>query len=176
MGTIVGFLLAAVYAIIAVALFGSSPKASTLGSRFRECIGARARIGWIWRFIVVASSWLVIYYAFGSIVRPYVLPFYEDPDFPYQLVLPSARIVLVVQFIRGFIYVGSLTPLLVSLRSNLKELIMVMTGFVYIGGGLGIFVIVESFPAFLRVVHGLEIFADSLFFGVMISCLLRKPG
>jgi len=47
---------------------------------------------------------------------------------------------------------------------------MVMTGFLYI------FVIVESFPAFLRIVHGLGIFADSLFFGVMISYLLRRPG
>ncbi|MFB0504197.1 MAG: hypothetical protein ACETWE_10220 [Candidatus Bathyarchaeia archaeon] len=73
---------------------------------------------------------------------------------------------------RGFIYVGALLPITVSLKIRTKHLLLSMIGLLYIGGGLAIFVLVETFPLTLRIVHGLEMLADSILFGSVIAYLL----
>jgi len=50
-------------------------------------------------------------------------------------------------------------------------LLIIVTAFMYLGGGLAIFVIVDTFPVFLRIIHGIEILADSLVFGGVIGYL-----
>jgi len=124
-------------------------------------------------YSMIAGILFTIYFIFGSIVAPIVTPYYTDPTAGYGLVLPSLETVISVQVLRGFIYVGALLPITVSLKIRTKHLLLSMIGLLYIGGGLAIFVIVETFPLTLRIVHGLEMLADSILFGSVLTYLLR---
>jgi len=81
-----------------------------------------------------------------------------------------------VQALRGFIYVGALLPVIACLRVEMKRLFLVITGLLYIGGGLAVFVIVETFPVMLRIAHGFgDLLFASIFFGIVTAYLLRVP-
>lgn len=175
-GALFGAILTLVYSVIAGLLFVPKSATDSLGNELRSYFGERKVFSWTWRVVVAALSWLLFYFIFGSIVAPIVLPYYTDPSLGYDLVLPSVEIVLSLQASRGFIYIGALLPVVASLKIGIKRLLVVIIGFLYIGGGLAIFVIIETFPAILRIVHGLEIFADSLFFGIVITYLLGRKS
>lgn len=171
-GALFGAILSFLYSLIAGVLFVPKSVTSSLGKKLGVYLGQRKASEWSWRIVLAALSWLLFYFIFGSIVAPVVLPYYTDPSSGYHLRLPSVEIVISIQALRGFIYVGALLPVIACLKVEMKRLLLFITGFLYIGGGLAIFVIVEAFPVILRTVHGLEIFADSLLFGIVITYLL----
>lgn len=171
---ILTLLLSLVYAAAAGFLFAPTGAPQPWREAFRSYFGSRPAPDWIWRFVVAGASWPLIYFAFGSLVGPIVTPYYTDPNSGYNLVLPSVEVLLVIQAVRGFLYVGALVPLLSALRLGTRSLTLALTGLLYVGGGVAIFIIVETFPPVLRLVHGLEIFADSLVFGVVIALLLGR--
>jgi len=163
------FVLALLYSIAAFLVFPAEASAKpdeTVSLNLREYQS-------LLKVIITALSWPLIYFVFGSIIAPVVSPYYNDPQSPYYLVLPDLGTIMMVQALRGFIYVASLIPLLSSLRLSARSTLLTLTGLMYVGGGLAIFVIVETFPLTLRVVHGLEIFADSLTFSAVVTYLLK---
>ncbi|MFW9920277.1 MAG: hypothetical protein ACFFED_11800 [Candidatus Thorarchaeota archaeon] len=127
------------------------------------------------RFILASVLWMGIYFVFGSIVAPLVLPYYTAPGSPFNLVLPSIEVILSLQTLRGFIYTIGVLPLVISLDIDKRGLAFIMISLLYIGGALAVFIISEQFAVFLRVIHGIELFADSVFAGLVISALLGKP-
>ena len=168
---IFGFILVLAYSVAASLIFPPEASLAELNEdheelNFRELPN-------LLKMILAALSWPLIYFVFGLIISPIVSPYYSDPQSPYYLVLPGLGTILMVQVLRGFIYVFSLLPLLSSLRLNARSMLLTLTGLMYIGGGLAIFVVVETFPLTLRVVHGLEIFADSLVFSAVVTYLLN---
>ncbi len=169
-----GLILSLIYAVVASFLFTPKAPPRPLGGELRSYFGQRPALEWVWRFAVVGGSWVLFYWIFGSIVAPIVVHYYTDPASGYNLVLPSLEVLLAIQAIRGFIYLGSLVPLLATLRLEARPLLPLVVGLLFVGGGLAVFVIVETFPVLLRVVHGLEIFADSLAFGAVVTFLLRR--
>jgi hypothetical protein len=118
--------------------------------------------------------WMGIYFVFGSIVGPLVLPYYTAPGSPFHLVLPSIEVVLSLQTLRGFIYVIGVMPLIVALNTDNRRLAIVLSALLYIGGALAVFIISDQFAVFLRIVHGVELLADSVVAGVVISALLGR--
>ncbi|MFW9800975.1 MAG: hypothetical protein ACFFD9_11105, partial [Candidatus Thorarchaeota archaeon] len=126
------------------------------------------------RFIIASMLWLVIYYTIGTIIAPLVLPYYTDGSVGYDLMLPAAEIVILLQTVRGFIYVLSVLPILISVKLDKEPLAIILVALLYIAGALAVFVISERFPAFLRIVHGIELFVDSLIAGTVISYILGK--
>jgi hypothetical protein len=172
-GVLFGLLLSLAYALVAGALFVPSQATQTLGGQFRIYFAQRAVVDWLWRIVLVALSWAGFYFIFGSIIGPIVMPYYTDPSSPYQLRLLGVEVIAAVQVIRGFVYTGALIPIRIALKQDVKYVLLVLVGLLYVGGGLAIFVIVETFPLVLRVVHGIEILADSLCFGAAATYLLR---
>ncbi len=175
-GALFGLLLSFLYALLAGVLFVPVDGTSSFSHELREYFGQRRPLDWLGRYVLAAFAWVLIYFIFGNIVAPFVAPYYADPSSPWYLILPSVEIVLMIQVLRGFIYLGSLIPLLTTLRLEPKQLFLVMVAFLYIGGGLAIFAIVETFPLFLRLIHGIEIFASSLCFGAVIALLLKRTS
>ncbi|UCE11462.1 MAG: hypothetical protein JSW61_05895 [Candidatus Thorarchaeota archaeon] len=126
------------------------------------------------RFIIASMLWLVIYYTIGTIIAPLVLPYYTDGGVGYDLTLPAAEIVILLQTVRGFIYVLSVFPIVISVKLDKKPLAIILVALLYIAGALAVFVISEQFPVYLRFVHGIELFVDSLIAGTVISFILGK--
>jgi len=174
-GALFGAILALVYAIIAGLLFAPKQATSSLMDGLKNFARENKASDWIWRVIAAAFSWPLFYFLFGAAAAPIVTPYYTDPSLGYNLVFPSLETILLVQTLRGFIYVGALLPLIAFLKVETKHLFLVIFGFLYIGGGIAIFMIVETFPPVLRIAHGFgDLLAASLMSSAVIAYLFRK--
>jgi hypothetical protein len=169
-----GIILSTIYAASAVILFKPECVDTSLGQRFRDYFSRRNASDWVWRLIAVALSWIIIYYVFGRMVAPWVMPYYNDPTSGFSLVYPSLIELLSLQSVRGFIYVGSLMPLMVAVKVDFHRAFLVIASLMFIGGGLAIFLIVETFPLVLRMFHSIDLAADSIVFGYVFSFLLIR--
>jgi len=175
-GALFGMILALLYALVAGFLFVPESATISLAGQFKDYFSQRKAYDWSLRIVLSALSWPLFYYVFGSLVAPVVWPYYTDPSLGYMLRLPRIEIIISIQTLRGFVYVGSLLPIIACLKIKTRRLFLFITGLLYIGGALAMFIIVESFPVVLRIAHG---FGDLLFasvsFGIVISYLLRAP-
>ncbi|MFX1369392.1 MAG: hypothetical protein ACFFAY_12410 [Promethearchaeota archaeon] len=173
---IFGLILTLPTALAAGLLFYPKGEITSFNQLRREYITGWTSSQFAIRFIVASMMWLVIYYTIGSIIAPLVLPYYTDGSVGYNLALPAVEIVILLQTIRGFIYVLSVLPIVISVNLNKKTLAIILVALLYIAGALAVFVISEQFPVFLRIVHGIELFVDSLIAGIVIAYILGKPG
>lgn len=171
---IFGMLIPLILSITSGFLFSPEDTTSSLRDKLKDYLGMKKPIDWAWRLVAASLAWTIIYYVFGSLVAPIVVPYYTDPNSGFNLVLPSVEVVLTLQAVRGFLYVGSLLPLVSVLKIDKRRLWAILTGFLFVGGGLAIFIVPETFPQTLRIVHGLEIFADSLIYGGVLAYLLNN--
>ena len=64
------------------------------------------------------TSYLPIYYMFGMIVAPFVLPYYNNPELGLNLVVPSVGVILPLEIGRGLLYALTLFPLIAVLRGG----------------------------------------------------------
>jgi len=140
----------------------------------REYFGRRSLAQFAGRFGIASVLWMVIYFIFGAIVAPYVLPYYTDGGVGYELVLPDLQVILGLQLLRGFILVLLILPLVISINLDWKPLAASITSLLYIGGALAVFLISEQYPLVLRMIHGMEMLADAIFAGIVIAYLLGK--
>ncbi len=169
-----GLVLTLPIALVAAVLFSPKGAITSFDQLRKEYFTGWTSTQFAARFIIASMLWLVIYYTIGSIIAPLVLPYYTDGSVGYDLNLPSIEVVILLQTIRGFIYVLSVLPIVISVNLDKKSLGMVLVSLLYIAGALAVFVISDQFPVFLRIVHGIELFVDSLIAGIVISYLLGK--
>jgi hypothetical protein len=170
-----GLVLTLPTALVAGVLFKPEGAISSFGQLRKEYLAKWTTSQFVIRFIIASMLWLVIYYTIGTIIAPLVLPYYTDGSVGFDLALPAVEIVIMLQTVRGFIYVISVLPIVMSVKLDRKSLAIILVALLYIAGALAVFVISEQFPVFLRIVHGIELFVDSLIAGIVISYLLGKP-
>jgi hypothetical protein len=127
-----------------------------------------------WRFLAAIVAFPVIYYFFGWLISPIVVPYYQQQG--GSLVIPSLGILLPVLFFRSSIFLVSCFMVLVAWRSTRFSLALSLGAAMFmLVGGIGL--MVASFlPAILRVVHSFEILADSLCYAIALSLLFRPGG
>ncbi|MFW9788579.1 MAG: hypothetical protein ACFFE2_10015 [Candidatus Thorarchaeota archaeon] len=171
-----GLVLTLPTALVAGFLFNPEGEISSFSQLREEYFAKWTSSQFAVRFIIASMLWLVIYYTIGNIIAPLVLPYYTDGSVGYNLALPAVEIVIMLQTIRGFIYVISVLPIVISVKLDRKSLAVILVALLYIAGALAVFVISEQFPVYLRIVHGIELFVDSLIAGIVISYLLGKTG
>jgi hypothetical protein len=171
---IFGMILPIIYTASAVILFKPENGDSSLRQRLREHFRKRRASEWGWRIAIASLSWTIIYFVFGNLVAPWVMPYYSDPNSGFNLVIPSLAELLALQTVRGFIYVVSLIPLAISINVDFRRAFTTIASLLFIGGGLAIFLIVETFPLALRLFHSVDLLADSIFFGYVFSYLLVR--
>jgi hypothetical protein len=126
---------------------------------------------WAWRVAVAVLAFPVIYYTFGMMVAPFVLPAYRAGV--AGLVVPKASVILPVQIGRSALYLlGSLPAIWLWARSR-RGLILAFgwTGTVT----TGLYGLLQAywFPPVLRIAHSLEITADSFVYALVIAILFR---
>ncbi len=169
-----GLVLTLPTALVAGVLFNPTREVARFNQLRKEYFKGWTSSQFAVRFIIASMLWLVIYYTIGTIIAPLVLPYYTDGGVGYDLTLPTAEIVILLQTVRGFIYVLSILPIVISVKLDKRSLAIALVALLYIAGALAVFVISEQFPVFLRVIHGIELFVDSLIAGIVISFILGK--
>ncbi len=127
---------------------------------------------WGWRLLVAWLAFPVIYFVFGMSIAPIVMPYYKAGV--AGVTIPPVDVVIRTQLVRSALFLlCSLPPLMLWRKSR---------GSVFLAMGLahavavGIFGLVQAsfFPMTLRVVHSIEITADSFAYaGVLVLLFVR---
>lgn len=127
---------------------------------------------WVWRLLAAWLAFPMIYLAFGRLIAPLVLDYYQQGLF--GLALPGWGQILPLVAIRSLLFLIACLPVLVLWNGTPRRLLWVL--------GLNLFLLVGGLnmlqaywmPSNLRLIHSLEILADELVYTAALI-LLFKP-
>jgi hypothetical protein len=129
---------------------------------------------WWWRLVIAWLAFPVIYYFFGAMIYPMVADVYAEPD--SGLRVPSQVVVLGAVTIRSLLFLAATIPIIVKWQRSRRALVLSLAAaFTVMVGVAGL---IEStwMPPALRIVHSLEIAADSLVHAwILVALLVPKP-
>lgn len=130
---------------------------------------------WAWRLTAAWLAFPLIYLAFGRLISPIVLDYYQQGLF--GLTLPNWGQILPLVALRSLLFLVVCLPILVLWEGSATRLFLVL--------GLNLFLLVGGLnmmqaywlPNILRQIHSLEILADELVYtAVLILLFTRAKG
>jgi hypothetical protein len=131
---------------------------------------ARSPLSWVGRFALAILGFAVIYYCFGMLVAPFVVPFYRAGVL--GLTLPPVSVVLPVLLARSTLFLLACLPFLIFwTRSRLSLIFSLGLAFWSLTGLYGMLMVV-FWPAVMRIGHGLETGADAFAYAAALVLLL----
>ena len=133
---------------------------------FNSALAARGT----WRLLVAAVIFAPIYYLFGMLVVPLVGDYYAQGAF--GLTTPPLPTLLAVLLGRSLLFLIACLPVIVAWQGtnddlwlNLGFALFVLVGLIYMLAGIWL-------PGWMRLIHTLEILADSLVYAGALTWLL----
>jgi hypothetical protein len=137
---------------------------------------ARKPINWAWRLAVAWLVFPVIYYLMGSVVGPFVQPYYEDPSLNLGLTMPpSLGILLAMQVLRGALFLIAVLPIILGWRGSQLGLWLWVGVVIFVQIAAQVILQAYGLPVGLRVPHSLELLADSFLQAGVYALLLCYP-
>lgn len=140
-------------------LFPSHHRGEPFLPVWRDHFRQRTPRAWRWRLLGAALSFMPIYYGFGTLVIPYVGDYYQQAAF--GLTIPPLATLLAVLFLRSLLFFVACLPVVVAWRGTKLTLwlslgfaLFVLVGLLYMLAG-------NWLPVSMRIIHSLEILADS---------------
>ena len=135
---------------------------------------ARSAASWIARFAACCVAYLLLYFAAGTIIFPYVQEFYE------RLTLPAASTIILLQLlVRGPIFAASgLLIIRMIPAARLEHALMVGIAMLVLAGVAPLVIPNPFFPETVRWVHMMEVVPSNFLFGFVTGWLLggtREP-
>jgi hypothetical protein len=131
---------------------------------------ARPTAGWLWRFAVCSVAYVLLYFAAGTIVFPFVQDFYA------QLRLPSTITIILLQlFVRGplFTAVGLLIVRMVP-GTRVQHALMVAMVMAIAGGVIPLIAPNPLLPDHIRWAHLAEVVPSNFLFGCLVGWLFSQ--
>jgi hypothetical protein len=163
-------------AVLLTVLFRPQRTGTGLITRLRDAAARRTAVSWAWRFGLASLSYLPIYYLFGMIVAPIVLPYYDNPDLGLNLTVPGIGVILPLEIFRGLLYSLTLFPLIAVLPGSYwSRALCVGLTIAVLGSWVPMIQALHLTPV-LRLAHGLEITADAFAQGIVLTWLLSPPA
>ncbi|HIP96781.1 MAG TPA: hypothetical protein EYH32_06145 [Anaerolineae bacterium] len=153
-------------------LFRPTSVERRLLTALRETLGQRRWTSWAWRFGLAGLLYVPTYFFFGFLIYPIVRPYYEDPALGLRLAVPGFEVILPLEVGRGLLFVLTVFPLIAVLRRSRWSLAFWLGMTIAVLGAVTPMLQVSWFPLTMRVVHGLEITADSIVHGLVIAGFL----
>jgi hypothetical protein len=129
---------------------------------------------WWWRVVLAWLAFPVIYYFFGALIYPLVADAYTSPDFGLRL--PEPLVVIGAVSLRSLLFLAASIPILVNWHRSRRSLVLSLAA--ALAAMVGVAGMFEStwMPTQMKIVHSLEIIADSLVHAwVMVALLVEKP-
>ncbi|MGP8070327.1 MAG: hypothetical protein ACLP5V_10600 [Candidatus Bathyarchaeia archaeon] len=145
---------------------------SGITTSLKEYLSTRTSSSWILRIAVGSLAHYPIYFFFGLLITPFVLPYYIDPSFGLRI--PSFAVIIPVELFRGFVYTLVLLPLLATVVGERTTKFIALAAMLYIPGGLIALLGNPGIPAPIIPFHGVEILADSIVYGLVLSRVLSQ--
>jgi hypothetical protein len=132
--------------------------------------------GQLWlRVPLLALVYIVLFFTAGALIFPFVRQFYATSGL---ITMPSFRVLLLTEFIRGLIHVSAMMPLLRTMSGRRAQAGVVAGLALSILGGIAplLLPIDEIMPLEVRRVHMLEIFSSNFLFGMITAFVLVPRG
>lgn len=146
---------------------------SGITASLKEYLSTRTSSSWILRIAIGSVAYFSVYFFFGVLITPFVLPYYNNPSFGLRI--PSFTTIISVELFRGFVYTLVLLPLLATMVGGRTTKFIALAAMLYIPGGLIALLGNSLLPAAIIPFHALEILADSIVYGLVLSRLLTEP-
>lgn len=137
-------------------------------------LATRGGSGWTIRVLAGAVGYFPIYFFFGMLVSPFVMPYYRDPSL--GLIVPPFTVIVPLEVFRGLMYVACLLPIVAALGSGRRTTVTALTGMLFIPGALLPLLADQGLPAPIIPFHLVEIFADSAVYGYVLARLLEAKN
>jgi hypothetical protein len=151
------FFAAAVIALLWRPKTGTLPASKIMGT----FTSGRARSEWRWRLLV---AWLIyppIYYLIGRIAALFTLHYYQDPSLNLGLPLPDLSTLLLMQVLRGALFLLAGTPILFAWRGGRRGLWLWVGSVIFVQIANQVVVRAYWLPLGLRIPHTIELLVDS---------------
>jgi hypothetical protein len=170
-GTMLVFFLlpSAVIAGIAVLMVTPPTDRSSLATVFTD----RPAFSWLWRVVLAWLAFPVIYHVFGALIYPLVAEGYEGGEL--GLVVPSQGVIVGVVSLRSLLFLAVTIPILRNWWRSRRSLVVALA--FGLSAMVGVAGLIETtfLPTTMRIVHGLEIIADSIAHAwVLVALLVPK--
>jgi hypothetical protein len=172
-GTFVAMLVTFAEAGTAVLVFPSSVASMSIRDLLRDYLVERTGYSWAIRIAVGGLAYFPVYFLFGALVAPYVIPYYTNPSNGLGLTIPPLSVLISVELLRGFLFVLCVFPVLAFGRYTPRGLFLFLASFFYIIGAFVPFVAGTTLPWFLKAVHSGEILADSIVYSAVLTYLFK---
>ena len=154
-------------------LFKPIASSESFGAKTRAFFAARSIGSWTWRLVGGLAAFPLVYFVFGWLVSPFVLPYYQEQY--AGLALPTQGTMLLLSAMRSLLFLLSILPVLVTWKGQRTALFLALGGALFMMvGGLNMLQAVWL-PLSLRGAHSIEILADSLTHAAALVFLL-VPG
>lgn len=123
------------------------------------------------RIPLLACAYVAIYFAAGLLVRPYVITFYMR--FYHGRPLPGLGDLLIVEALRGLLYLAAAWPWLRLLQGNrLNGALFLGAAYSILGGIAPLLLPNPLMPGNIRLAHGVEIGISNFIFGALVAWTL----
>ena len=153
---------------VMVLLTGRWSRAGAASARAPE----RSATEWMARFSACCIAYVLLYFAAGTIIFPYVQAFYA------QLTLPAVSTLIMLQlFVRGplFVAIGFLIVRMAP-ATRMEHALAVGIAMSVLGGVVPLLVPNPFLPDYVRWVHLAEVVCSNLVFGFIVGWLLSGSG
>ncbi|HMD79645.1 MAG TPA: hypothetical protein VKF39_06665 [Nitrososphaerales archaeon] len=165
-------LVSGIVAASAAFLMGRQGGNTGIRASLKEHLSTRTARSWVIRIVVASVVYFPIYFFFGLLVTPFVMPYYNNPS--SGLVIPSFAVMVPVELFRGFLFVLVLLPLLVATTGGRNTKFVALAAMLYIPGGFVALLGGTSIPPQIIPFHATEILADSIVYGFVLSRILQR--
>jgi hypothetical protein len=128
-----------------------------------------------WKLPLLGGIYVVLFLTAGALIFPFVRSFYAQSGL---ITMPSFRVLVLTEFIRGLIHAGASLPFLHRMAGRRKQA-AILAGFALpiLGGIAALLMPVDDvLPMDVRRVHMVEIFGSNFVFGVLTAFLLVPPA
>jgi hypothetical protein len=159
--------------ILAAVLFQPTKHEMTLVSELSSYFDKRSAASWAWRIAVGSLAYFPIYFFFGALISPFVVPYYMNPS--TGLKIPSFTVIIPLEFFRGFLYVLSLLGIFAAVKANRRTMSLIAACILYVPGGLVPLMLAaaaRALPLAIIPFHLTEILADSVLYGAVVAYFL----
>jgi hypothetical protein len=126
--------------------------------------------GWKWRVPLAALSYVVLYFAAGMAVFPFVREFYAGKP------LPTPGLLIAMQLFRGLVYVVAVLPFVQQMSGQRWRAAWVLGLAFSVLGGIAPLLLPDNkyLPVNIRVAHAVEISISNFLFGLAVTMLLVR--
>jgi hypothetical protein len=147
-------------------IFRGQPAIESEAASGDEALGTR-----LWKFLVSDVTYLVLYYAAGSVIFPFVKGFYATQHVPR-----TGTIVALQLLIRGPVFVLICLGLLRMFHMpRLRAALMTGLVFTAVSGVAPLLIPNAFFPDYVRWVHMAEVTSSNFLFGAFVGWLWTVP-